>query len=261
VAAITGLIVLLAGVLLFRRSFGPRPAEGGGGKEGRDDKFRAKEFGGRVEKSRRFLFGEAGGDDESVDSAFYSDDDAAPKKTEKEGKARRKSRRATISSSATSHPATSLVASARGSLRSKSVRVGGGGYSAPSSSGVKAKSTRGVMGKSSRDLRGKSMPSKDRPQDKSTKKLSVSQGTDDSNPADGRSYSSDEARRASAREGKRSAAKRAQSMRTVSSKPSTQVRTRRTACRSDASTEEATAIPDMTRQEEEDGRTDAWMGE
>ena len=75
------------------------------------------------------------------------------------------------------------------------------------------------MGKSSRDLRGKSMPSKDRPQDKSTKKLSVSQGTDDSTPADGRSDSSDEARRASAREGKRSAKMREQSARTVSSKP------------------------------------------
>jgi hypothetical protein len=223
VAAITGLIVLLAGVLLFRRSLGPRPAAaGGGGKEGRDGKFRTKVVGGRVEKSRRFLFGEAGGDDESVDSAFYSDDDddAAPKKTEKEGKASRKSRRAAISSSATSHPATSFVASARGSLRSTSVRVGGGGYSAPSSSGVKAKSTRDVRGKSSRDLRGKSKPSKDHPQDTSTKKLAVSQGTDDSNSADGRSDSSDEARRASAREGKRSTAKRAQSMRTVSSKPS-----------------------------------------
>jgi hypothetical protein len=77
-----------------------------------------------------------------------------------------------------------------------------------------------VRGKSSRDLRGKSKPSKDHPQDTSTKKLAVSQGTDDSNSADGRSDSSDEARRASAREGKRSTAKRAQSMRTVSSKPS-----------------------------------------
>jgi hypothetical protein len=36
--------------------------------------------------------------------------------------------------------------------------------------------------------------------------------------------------------------------------PSTRVRTGRTACRADASTEEATAIPDMTGEEEEDGR-------
>ena len=83
VAGLTGLIVLLMGVLVFRRALGPR----------RVDKYEATLKTNKVDKDETRRFGEAGGDmdDGSVDSAFYSDsDDSDLELTEKERKMRRK---------------------------------------------------------------------------------------------------------------------------------------------------------------------------
>ena len=83
VAGLTGLIVLLMGVFVFRRALGPR----------RVDKYEAALKTNKVDKDETRRFGEAGGDmdDGSVDSAFYSDsDDSDLELTEKERKMRRK---------------------------------------------------------------------------------------------------------------------------------------------------------------------------
>mmetsp|Transcript_33334 Transcript_33334/g.80621 ORF Transcript_33334/g.80621 Transcript_33334/m.80621 type:complete len:774 (-) Transcript_33334:271-2592(-) len=80
VAGLAGLIVLLAGALVFRRAIGPRRVDGYSDAIGTKD----------VDKAEMRRFGEAGGDmdDGSVDSAFYSDSEE--EETEKERKMRRK---------------------------------------------------------------------------------------------------------------------------------------------------------------------------
>jgi len=83
VAGIAGLIVLLLGVLVFRRALGPR----------RVDKYSdALRRTGNIDSDEMRLFGEAGGamDDGSVDSAFYSDSDGDEEETDKERRMRRK---------------------------------------------------------------------------------------------------------------------------------------------------------------------------
>jgi len=81
VAAIAGLIVLLAGFLLFRRALRPR----------RVDKYVDTRTTKDVDGDEQRRFGEDGGavDDSSVDSAFYSDSEEE-EETEKERKKRRK---------------------------------------------------------------------------------------------------------------------------------------------------------------------------
>mmetsp|Transcript_33036 Transcript_33036/g.69326 ORF Transcript_33036/g.69326 Transcript_33036/m.69326 type:complete len:604 (-) Transcript_33036:674-2485(-) len=83
VAGIAGLILLLLGVLVFRRALGPR----------RVDKYSdAVRRTGNVDSEEMRRFGEAGGamDDGSVDSAFYSDSDGDEEETDKERRMRRK---------------------------------------------------------------------------------------------------------------------------------------------------------------------------
>ncbi|KAL7466002.1 hypothetical protein ACHAXS_007637 [Conticribra weissflogii] len=67
VAALAGMIALLAGAFVFRRAMGPR----------RLDKYEAANRTKKVDVDGRRRFGEAAGpaDDGSVDSAFYSEDD------------------------------------------------------------------------------------------------------------------------------------------------------------------------------------------
>eukprot|EP00956_Cyclotella_meneghiniana_P038770 scaffold159697_cov56-Cyclotella_meneghiniana.AAC.8 len=66
-AAVAGMIVLLMGLFVFRRAFGPRKV----------DKYRQLQKTGMVDVGDERRFGEMGGDidDGSVDSAFYSSDD------------------------------------------------------------------------------------------------------------------------------------------------------------------------------------------
>lgn len=68
IAALAGLIVLLMGAFVFRRAMGPR----------RLDVYKDANKTKRVDTDGRRKFGEAAGptDDGSVDSAFYSEDDA-----------------------------------------------------------------------------------------------------------------------------------------------------------------------------------------
>lgn len=83
VAGIAGLIVLLLGVLVFRRALGPRQVDK------YSDYLRKT---GNLDSEEMRQFGEAGGamDDGSVDSAFYSDSDGDEEETDKERKMRRK---------------------------------------------------------------------------------------------------------------------------------------------------------------------------
>jgi len=83
VAGIAGLIVLLLGVLVFRRALGPRQVDK------YSDYLRKT---GNISPEEMRQFGEAGGamDDGSVDSAFYSDSDGDEEETDKERKMRRK---------------------------------------------------------------------------------------------------------------------------------------------------------------------------
>ena len=65
VAAIAGLIALLVGAFVFRRAIGPR----------RVDKYKESNKTKEVDMFETSRFGEGGGDDSSVDSDFYSDDE------------------------------------------------------------------------------------------------------------------------------------------------------------------------------------------
>ena len=82
VAGLSGLIILLMGAFVFRRALGPRSV----------DKFSDFNKTKDISKDETRRFGEAFDDDDSVDSAFYSDhdDDSDMELTEKERKMRRK---------------------------------------------------------------------------------------------------------------------------------------------------------------------------